>query len=437
MASAPGSPVIATLAVQPQAWVAPYSVLLDRRQGARAGPERVNATFASAPAFLDVALLGECVVAVGPSYRWLASLSLRNVTAELHGISAAPTTASRHHASSADQHAMVLAWCEPALASRAAIDVTLRHASGAAARVTLARPAPHPGPAAGSGVGACTLFRDPTRFLTWVRYMLAMGTDAVYGYFNGDAGALMAASPALAALVATRQLVVVGWDVDYEMYNPSRGLGASQSAAMHSCIERFRARHEWTLFLDDDEYVVLGGNETLRQFLHRKRGLPCVLLKSAWAALQLHDADRRVVAAAAVPSNASVSLEALTRAMVRVGPIIPIARGKPIHANWSLPVWLVHYHPTCNVDFCERALPHTDYCTSPREAFFAHFIEMREAGTQQHHSVPSRDRLELLSQSASWAESSAIRDQLSRAAATAAQLGSPRPEPAEAPTEAS
>ena len=153
------------------------------------------------------------------------------------------------------------------------------------------------------------------------------------------------------------------WPADYYFYSrnhvpsaksasPTRstnGYGVSQNGAMLSCIARYKGRHQWTAFLDDDEYPFVLGGRTLKELLASKSGERSLLLDSFWAKIES-------------PAAAPLTLDNLSAAVIRKAPSADLTRTKHIDARHSSAAWTVHAHADCKRDKGRARCPNDKRC---------------------------------------------------------------------------
>jgi len=242
------------------------------------------------PSVLDVVLEGSCLTAILPSYRttpswpiWggrLPFFTLIGMAAYVEGFEGLPPSGD-HEPSLADNFIVVLKWCTPEFAASPSLVVTFT-LGPLQQTVTVKREAGPP-----AALAACTFFNDVTRFLTWARYMHALGFDVVHGYYNGNIRDFLTTSPSLASefeqLLQAGRLSLTAWPFEYRFWSKTQ---STQFGAMSSCMAR-TASTAWRAFFDDDEYIFLPRGTTITQYLSGNRSKLCVLLKSRWAAAKV------------------------------------------------------------------------------------------------------------------------------------------------------
>ena len=257
-----------------------------------------------APSLLDVVLSGSCLTSIAPAYRNRREWSvwggakrplevLLGMRARIHGfpVDGVGTFRIANGNDLPTLDVAVLQWCSPALTDAPELNVTFTLGS-LSSTVTVVRDAEESllvEPLA----AACTLFINVTRFLTWARYMHAIGFAVVYGYYNGPREALQASLHAaeLAHLVRSGRLVIFEWAYDYFWWNSERRPGhpnlitTPQFAAMSSCMAR-TTFFSWRAFLDDDEYPFFADDALLEDFLGARSLKTCVFLHCRWAAVK-------------------------------------------------------------------------------------------------------------------------------------------------------
>lgn len=401
-------------------WAPIYSTLLDGvdRGGA---PVPVSSAFYETVGVLDLVLAGDCVVAFVPVYTWLApAFVLANLTVEVAGVP--DLIASVPFLAHDGNNVWSASWCSAALRTTASADVTLRYGAKFA-RTTVARPvvpARRRGraPAGPAGfLAVCTLFARPYSFAPWAEYMLGIGVDVVFAYYNAPAvptNDTVAADPALRAmarLVAQGRLVLHAWPMAYSFYTTAGvGVGLSQAASMYSCMTRYRSHFEWMAYLDDDEYPYVLGNRTLRGLLRDKAGQPALQLGGRWTA------------APSMPRNAS--LATILALPMRAAPEPWPLRTKQINHVSALPTWEIHYHKTaCPRYSCTDAAARAANacCVRGDEGGFLHFTDLWGA----HLTADSKT----WGDASTWAVTTVLADTLRKGVAERARPGAARQRP--------
>jgi hypothetical protein len=116
-----------------------------------------------------------------------------------------------------------------------------------------------------------TLFLPtPELLYPWIEHYSALGVGFFYLYYNGRvrdaAGALVPAltGPAMRAVLARPDVQLVEWTPPFQ---DVWGIRQGQAPAMQSSYNRFRPLHDWLLYFDMDEYLVLPLGTTLPAYL--------------------------------------------------------------------------------------------------------------------------------------------------------------------------
>lgn len=339
-------------------WHPVHSLLLDGDGVVR----RLSAAF-STQALQDAVLEDDCVYALAPGYVWRreAADTVAALTAELVDaagrVAPGPRAAVVHRV----DKVVTLRWCDAALADAASVNVTLRVGTSVVARTVVSRP-----PQSTRGpLAACTMFHRPASFALWARYLLAVGVDVVYGYYYSGGGNLSGAPfESLAPLLADGSVVVLDWPADYYFFNPPDVSNfISQGGAMMSCQLRHRRSHEWTIFMDDDEFPYVVGPRRLGDFFAdaSRRGLAGVMFALTWAT-------------AGGPLGPNTTLPELAALPWRAGPPRGFAlrdRTKFAVAATGAPSYGVHTHGSCGTGVC----PRHECCAPPAAAGFLHFTD--------------------------------------------------------------
>ena len=385
-------------------WAPIYSLLLDSSD--RGGlPAVASSAFHHTPGVLDLILSGNCLVAIVPSYEWKRIWGKpmyrgqprlwRGVTFHPELLKAAigkhKLGAGKLSSAYRSEKVKPVKWCDlpvHLLAGGNDINVTLsypvrrRYAVAYAHVVAPAGPSALRADNANTMLGACTLFAQPQRLLIWAQYMLAIGVDVIYAYYNGLV-ARAEEDPAyrsLLRLVMAGRLVLHEWPASYSFYAPPDSYGVTQSGAMLSCIARYKHRHAWTIFIDDDEYPFVLGKGTLLGLLRSRRGMPALLLDSFWAII-----DTSQHADNGTSARIPLSLGDLQGLRVYVSSRRDILRTKHVDANWSTGRFTVHFNDDCgrlkrvghcSIDRC---------CIDQNEGGILHF-----ASTTPLDGLPSR-----------------------------------------------
>ena len=404
-------------------WAAwkPHSVLLSPPQSPLplSPPRNLSPAFGRQPHVIDAVLTGRCVYFVTrPSAFILPNLTAPMVVraAELgHGVELLAVGVDLVHLGSPTAYEWPVVrnrvWCDDRLAGAPNVTLTLSQEWGGedwVVRTTVQREegdaagmrwplawdgegagvaAASPPPLAGEppiSIGACTMFNEGLKFLTWVRYMRAMGVDTVYGYFTGHVDDLAPFVEDGADLVAAGALRLGEWLTPYHSTWYTEHAVLSQAEAMSSCLDRHTGKHAWMVLMDDDEYLHLEANTTLKRVLAGVGGsIRTVEINSRWAFLNesvvekvqhpfrrwlnyatwcalavadfLFDVEMpsdsgtlRTTLELAPPPRFNYSrdfLHHLAAGVQRVGPMVGSLREKHIDSTRAPPEYGVHYHP--------------------------------------------------------------------------------------------
>ena len=196
-------------------------------------------------------------------------------------------------------------------------------------------------------IGACTLFNDGVKFLTWVRYMRAIGVDTVYGYYNGNLTELDHLRADGADLVASGALRLGQWTAPYaSWYGAGDKHMQTQYGSMSSCLARHRGKHAWMALLDDDEYLDLRAPPpaTLKSYLGSKTGYTVRVL-SRWAFAASSIVGKTLIPFP-LPAGSASNLAALVADVTVISPDLePHMRTKHFDSSLVPMSYCIHKHP--------------------------------------------------------------------------------------------
>jgi hypothetical protein len=195
--------------------------------------------------------------------------------------------------------------------------VTYRNAS---ALLTAAR-SPHPPPSQFAMVAIFSFSRFLLRL--WLEYYYALGVDTFYLFYNGDTVNPTNVTRVQEELAGFRGAVVlVEWRMLHWIMTDSSDITCGQPVAINDALQRWRHLHQFMLFYDLDEFLVLPRHTGLAHFVadYSAQVEPIVALRSmcSWGQLNLTTPRAR---AANISTIADVALEHLAW--------LPVERGRP------------------------------------------------------------------------------------------------------------
>ena len=195
--------------------------------------------------------------------------------------------------------------------------VTYRNTS---ALLTAAR-SPHPPPSQFAMVAIFSFSRFLLRL--WLEYYYALGVDTFYLFYNGDKINPTNVTRVTEELAGFRGAVVlVEWSMLHWIMTDTRDITCGQPVAINDALQRWRHLHQFMLFYDLDEFLVLPRHASLARFVadYSAQVEPIVALRSMCSWGQLNLTSPRA-AAANISTIADVALEHLAW--------LPVERGRP------------------------------------------------------------------------------------------------------------
>ena len=164
-----------------------------------------------------------------------------------------------------------------------------------------------------------------SRFLLrlWLEYYYALGVDTFYLFYNGDTINPTNVTRVAEELAGFRGAVVLmEWRMLHWIQTDGRDITCGQPVAINNALQRWRHLHQFMLFYDLDEFLVLPRHRSLAHFVaeYSAQIEPIVALRSMCSWGQLNLTTPRALAAN-ISTIADVALQHLAW--------LPVERGRP------------------------------------------------------------------------------------------------------------
>ena len=221
-----------------------------------------------------------------------------------------------------------------------------------------------------ASVALATMFRGDADFLlSWTEHYRSLGVDKFYLYFNGPIYIDAGRTTVHPELTATGMLEVLAQpDVQLVDWTPpffdAWDIRFGQAPAMQSSWNRFRAQHQWMLYFDMDEYLLLPPGDTIQSFLGRQDAA-CAVFQFP-SALGILDCSDPNAALSPVPR-----LQALRRCKVTRTPEFITVRRQKMALRTSSRVAVINIHQATSEDVNELTC-----AVDPVTAHFIHLLNL-------------------------------------------------------------